>query len=57
MGKKEDPVKKPGLPVLPGEEKDIPGKDKDERDNMSKSRPGKGGNPPPEKEIRPKKDL
>jgi hypothetical protein len=59
MPKKEDPVKKPGLPVVPGEEKNNSEKDreKEEQDNMGTSHPGKGGNPPPEKEIKPKKDL
>jgi hypothetical protein len=58
MKKKEDPIKKPDRPALPGEKKDLPGKDEEkEQDNMDKSRSGKSGNPPPEKEIRPKKDL
>jgi hypothetical protein len=59
MPEKDDPVKKPDLPVVPGEEKDVSEKkeEKDEQDNMGTPHPGKGGNPPPEKEIRPKKDI
>lgn len=54
MQKKENPEKGNDIPVLPGEEKDLPGK-KNEEEKNEKLKPERTGNPPPVKPIKPEK--